>query len=81
MSQTNTRQAPRRGAASSQNTATPWCDVGDLHTDGPFQAAAAAGAADSDSRQLAARRRLESYLEQKRLSDALREVFQDDDCD
>lgn len=78
MGQTNMRQ-PRRRAAASAPAGAGWRDVDDLHTDDPFQGGAAAGTADGDARQLIARRRLEPYLEQKRLRGALRDVSQDDE--
>jgi hypothetical protein len=78
MNHSDIRRSPRRAAASGQ-TANAWRDTDDLCLDSRSPAEAEAGAADSDERQLIARRRLEGYLEQKRLRDALREVFQDDD--
>lgn len=70
----------RRGRESQQEPA--WTEA-DEEIVMPASAASARSAApvagDDDLRQLAARRKLEQYLESKRLREHLQEIFYDDE--
>lgn len=75
---TNTRSSKRGGRRGRQRPAWPEAEDEAMSTE-LLPGTARAGADNDELRQMVARRRLEQYLESKRLRELVQEIFYDEE--